>query len=94
MRVEEIRSSFVMWRYMMRRCSSSSTSARKLGLWWDRVGPATKDPITGVTESFLADSSPNKINLGVGAYRDDEGRPVVLRCVREAEANIAGSEFL
>ncbi|KAK0584764.1 hypothetical protein LWI29_018315 [Acer saccharum] len=83
-----------MWRYMMRRCCSSSTSARKLGLWWDRVGPATKDPITGVTESFLADSSPNKINLGVGAYRDDEGRPVVLRCVREAEASIAGSEFL
>ncbi|KAK2647494.1 hypothetical protein Ddye_014983 [Dipteronia dyeriana] len=82
-----------MWRYMMRRYSSS-TSARKLGLWWDRVGPAMKDPITGVTESFLADSSPNKINLGVGAYRDDEGKPVVLRCVREAEARIAGSEFL
>ncbi|XP_021893856.1 aspartate aminotransferase, mitochondrial-like, partial [Carica papaya] len=53
-----------------------------------------KDPIVGVTETFLADSSPNKINLGVGAYRDDDGKPVVLQCVREAEARIAGSEFL
>ncbi|XP_031395248.1 aspartate aminotransferase, mitochondrial-like [Punica granatum] len=61
---------------------------------FEHVSPAPKDPITGVTEAFLADPSPNKINLGVGAYRDDEGRPVVLQCVRDAEAKIAGSEFL
>lgn len=58
------------------------------------MAPAAKDPINGVTEAFLADPSPYKINLGVGAYRDDKGRPVVLQCVREAEAKIAGSEFL
>lgn len=58
------------------------------------MAPAAKDPINGVTEAFLADPSPFKINLGVGAYRDDKGRPVVLQCVREAEAKIAGSEFL
>ncbi|EXB54254.1 Cationic peroxidase 1 [Morus notabilis] len=29
-----------------------------------------------------------------GAYRDDEGKSVVLQCVRDAEAKIAGSEFL
>ncbi|KAJ6362802.1 hypothetical protein OIU78_003070 [Salix suchowensis] len=34
------------------------------------------------------------INLGVGAYRDDEGKPVVLQCVKEAEAKIAGCDFL
>ncbi|KAL5806770.1 hypothetical protein ACOSQ4_029503 [Xanthoceras sorbifolium] len=88
------------WRYMRmgRRCgisttATSSSSARNLG-WWNHVGPAAKDPITGVTEAFLADSYASKINLGVGAYRDDDGRPVVLQCVREAEARIAGSEFL
>ncbi|KAH7514730.1 hypothetical protein FEM48_Zijuj11G0121500 [Ziziphus jujuba var. spinosa] len=76
-----------------RRCISSSTTTSVLG-WWDRIKPAPRDPITGVTEAFLADPHPNKINLGVGAYRDDEGKPVVLQCVREAEAKIGGSEFL
>ncbi|KAL2593130.1 hypothetical protein AAZX31_12G121500 [Glycine max] len=42
----------------------------------------------------LADQSPNKVNVGVGAYRDDDGKPVVLECVREAERRIAGSQFM
>lgn len=29
------------------------------------MAPAAKDPINGVTEAFLADPSPYKINLGV-----------------------------
>ncbi|PSS34746.1 Aspartate aminotransferase, partial [Actinidia chinensis var. chinensis] len=29
-----------------------------------------------------------------GAYRDDEGRPVALQCVRDTETKIAGSQFL
>ena len=29
------------------------------------MGPAPKDPITSVTEAFLADTNPAKINLGV-----------------------------
>ena len=28
------------------------------------------------------------MNLGVGAYRDDNGKPFVLPCVREAEKRI------
>ncbi|KAA8517503.1 hypothetical protein F0562_017867 [Nyssa sinensis] len=71
-----------------------SASANRAVGWWDHVGPAPKDPITSISEAFLADTSPYKINLGVGAYRDDEGKPVVLQCVRNAEAKIAGSEFL
>ncbi|KAL2475007.1 Aspartate aminotransferase [Abeliophyllum distichum] len=59
--------------------------------WWKHVEPAPKDPILGVTEAFLADPSPDKVNVGVGAYRDDNGKPVVLECVREAERRIAGN---
>lgn len=33
------------------------------------MGPP--DAILGVTEAFKADKNPKKINLGVGAYRDD-----------------------
>jgi len=47
------------------------------------------DAILGVTQAFGRDASPRKINLGVGAYRDDDGKPYVLPSVREAEARLA-----
>ena len=46
---------------------------------------APKDPILGVTEAFVADRNPNKINLGVGVYYDDDGKVPLLECVRRAE---------
>jgi len=50
------------------------------------MGP--KDPILGVNEAFKADPNPEKLNFGVGAYRNDEGKPVVLASVREAEKRV------
>jgi len=41
-----------------------------------------------VTEAFKKDSNPAKMNLGVGAYRDDNGQPFVLPSVHQAESNI------
>jgi aspartate aminotransferase len=55
---------------------------------------APTDPILGITEAFNASKDPNKMNLGVGAYRDDKGKPVVLDVVREAEAKIAGERYM
>ncbi|KAK9689957.1 hypothetical protein RND81_09G094200 [Saponaria officinalis] len=73
-------------------CSKTTPyGTRGMATWWGHVDQAPKDPILGVTEAFLADPSPNKVNVGVGAYRDDDGKPVVLDCVREAEARIAGN---
>jgi len=46
---------------------------------------APKDPILGVTEAFVADTNPNKVNLGVGVYCDDAGKVPLLECVRRAE---------
>ena len=40
---------------------------------------------SGVTEAFKADKDPRKINLGVGAYRDENGKPYVLNAVKKAE---------
>ncbi|RDY10190.1 Aspartate aminotransferase, mitochondrial [Mucuna pruriens] len=73
---------------------SSTAGARFMSSWFQNIEPAPKDPILGVTEAFLADQSPDKVNVGVGAYRDDSGKPVVLECVREAERRIAGSQFM
>jgi aspartate aminotransferase len=47
------------------------------------MGPP--DPIVGLNEAFALDKSPNKVNVGVGAYRGDDGLPFVLPCVKEAE---------
>jgi aromatic-amino-acid transaminase len=46
---------------------------------------APKDPILGVTEAFVADQNPRKVNLGVGVYYGDDGKVPLLECVREAE---------
>lgn len=56
--------------------------------WWSHVEMGPPDPILGVTEAFKKDTNPKKMNLGVGAYRDDAGKPYVLPSVRKAEEMI------
>jgi aromatic-amino-acid transaminase len=51
----------------------------------DALEMAPKDPILGVTEAYVADQNPKKVNLGVGVYTDDDGKVPLLECVREAE---------
>lgn len=50
------------------------------------MGPP--DAILGVTEAFKKDKNPKKMNLGVGAYRDDNGKPFVLPSVHAAEQQL------
>uniref|UniRef100_A0A6I8QZK0 Aspartate aminotransferase n=1 Tax=Xenopus tropicalis TaxID=8364 RepID=A0A6I8QZK0_XENTR len=51
--------------------------------WWSHVEMGPPDPILGVTEAFKRDTNSKKMNLGVGAYRDDNGKPYVLSSVRK-----------
>ncbi|GAM22566.1 hypothetical protein SAMD00019534_057410 [Acytostelium subglobosum LB1] len=55
---------------------------------WSKVVKGPEDPILGVSVAFNKDTSPSKINLGVGAYRDDNGKPYVLECVKKADKKI------
>jgi aromatic-amino-acid transaminase len=50
---------------------------------------APRDPILGLTEAFVADPNPAKVNLGQGVYVDDTGKVPVLECVRRAESALA-----
>lgn len=61
--------------------------------WFAEVPMGPPDAILGVTEAFKKDSNPKKINLGVGAYRDDNGKPFVLPSVLKAEENISRSKL-
>ena len=45
---------------------------------------APRDPILGVTEAYVADANPRKVNLGVGVYNDEQGKLPVLECVKRA----------
>ncbi|KAL8726844.1 MAG: hypothetical protein Q9166_006460 [cf. Caloplaca sp. 2 TL-2023] len=49
--------------------------------------------ILRITEAYKADSLPEKINLGVGAYRDDKGKPYVLPSVKSAEKKVVDSNL-
>ena len=50
---------------------------------WSGVPMGPPDAILGITEAFKKDTDPKKMNLGVGAYRDDNGKPYILDCVKE-----------
>ncbi|PPU73624.1 aromatic amino acid transaminase [Xanthomonas sp. NCPPB 1638] len=47
------------------------------------------DPILGLTEAYNTDSRPNKVNLGVGIYYDENGRIPLLRAVHRIEQQLA-----
>lgn len=47
------------------------------------------DPILGLTEAFVADTRPGKVNLGVGIYYDEQGRIPLLRAVQQVEQQLA-----
>lgn len=63
------------------------------GMFWSRYEMGPPDGIVGLNEAFAKDDFPNKVNVGLGAYRDDHGSPWVLPCVREAESIIMNSSL-
>jgi aromatic-amino-acid transaminase len=52
------------------------------------VEMAPRDPILGLNEQFLSDPNPNKVNLGVGVYYDENGKLPLLKCVAAAEQQL------
>lgn len=56
---------------------------------FERVDYYAGDPILGLVDKFIADSNPNKINLGIGIYYDEDSKLPVLECVKIAEQRIA-----
>mmetsp|Transcript_33057 Transcript_33057/g.80342 ORF Transcript_33057/g.80342 Transcript_33057/m.80342 type:complete len:437 (+) Transcript_33057:136-1446(+) len=86
------RSILLAGRHVSSRAASSSSSATTCGRSmstssspWTNFEMAPLDPIVGLNETFQKDDYPQKVIVGVGAYRDDLGKPYVLPCVREAE---------
>ncbi len=55
---------------------------------FESTATAPPDPIFALTEAFLNDPNPAKMNLGAGVYRDEHGRTPALAVVKEAERRI------
>ncbi|MBI2434436.1 MAG: aspartate/tyrosine/aromatic aminotransferase [Candidatus Hydrogenedentes bacterium] len=59
---------------------------------FDHLEMAPPDSILGLTEAFKNDPRTNKINLGVGVYKDDNNDTPVLACVKRAEERLLREE--
>ncbi|KEY57339.1 amino acid aminotransferase [Serratia sp. DD3] len=59
---------------------------------FEKITAAPADPILGLTDIFRADTRPNKINLGIGVYKDETGKTPVLTSVKKAEQYLLENE--
>lgn len=59
---------------------------------FDLIEMAAPDAILGLSEAFLKDPNPQKINLSVGVYRDEQGQTAILQSVKQAEQRIVAQQ--
>ncbi|HNR36779.1 MAG TPA: amino acid aminotransferase [Candidatus Hydrogenedentes bacterium] len=59
---------------------------------FESIEMAPPDPILGLTDAFMKDTRPGKINLGVGVYKDESGKTPIFASVKRAEERILGEE--
>ncbi|MXP67487.1 amino acid aminotransferase [Pantoea sp. Aalb] len=59
---------------------------------FESIFAAPTDPILGLAELFHADKRHNKINLGIGVYKDETGNTPILNSVKQAEQYLLENE--
>jgi len=59
---------------------------------FEKITAAPADPILGLADLFRADDRQNKINLGIGVYKDETGKTPVLTSVKKAEQFLLENE--
>ncbi|QEH17876.1 amino acid aminotransferase [Histophilus somni] len=52
---------------------------------FENINAAPADPILGLGEAFKSEMRANKINLGIGVYKDANGNTPIMKAVKEAE---------
>lgn len=59
---------------------------------FEHIQAAPADPILGLNDAFNHETNPNKINLGVGVFKDEHGHTPILQSVKQAEEQLLASE--
>lgn len=54
-------------------------------MFFKHIEAAPADPILGLGEAFKAETRPEKVNLGIGVYKDASGATPIVKAVKEAE---------
>ena len=54
--------------------------------------PLPPDPILGLSATFKADSNPEKVDLGIGVYKDEHGNTPIMKAVKLAEESLLKSQ--
>jgi aspartate aminotransferase len=58
----------------------------------ERLPPQPPDALLAVMAAFAADQSPDKVDLGVGVYKDERGATPVMAAVKAAEARLIAAQ--
>ena len=59
---------------------------------FEQIARVPGDAILGLIEAFNKDTNPQKVDLGVGVYRDANGNTPVMRAVKQAESRLVENE--
>jgi aspartate aminotransferase len=59
---------------------------------FDQLKRLTPEPILGLMSQYRADRSSDKVDLGIGVYRDSNGHTPILDCVRRAEQRVLAAQ--
>ncbi|EGV36133.1 amino acid aminotransferase [Neisseria weaveri] len=59
---------------------------------FEHIQAAPADPILGLGEAFKAETRAEKVNLGIGVYKDAQGRTPIVKAVKEAEKRLLETE--
>lgn len=59
---------------------------------FEGLTPLAQDPILQLMQQFRDDTRPNKVDLGIGVYKDDAGKTPIMAAVHEAERRLLEGE--
>jgi aspartate aminotransferase len=73
----------------LRHCAASLF---RNNIMLEQLSPLPADPILGLLKAYGVDTNPNKVDLGVGVFKDDNGHTPILDCVKVAEQQRTDTE--
>ena len=59
---------------------------------FEKLQPTKLDPILGLSQLFQADPRSEKVDLGIGVYKDDEGITPIMSSVKKAESRLLAEQ--
>ncbi|MBR9882470.1 MAG: aspartate/tyrosine/aromatic aminotransferase [Oceanospirillales bacterium] len=59
---------------------------------YEKLQPVAEDPILALMARYRRDTHPNKLDLGIGVYKDEQGQTPIMQAVSSAERLLLAHE--